>query len=86
MNEINAKQSEALITMVSLSPREQREWRTAEHLGSHSATLRSLESKGLVESRLGNSSLRGGERFGYRLTNRGYTVAKKAKREAAVSA
>lgn len=76
--DLSASQAAALRALLGLMSRPMDQaFRDAEHVGAHASTLVSLESRGLVERRLGNSSLRGGERWGYRLTNRGYNVARR---------
>ena len=52
-------------------------YRTAAELGVSSATLRMMIDRGLVESRLAQSSIRRGERRTYRLTLKGWSQSRR---------
>jgi hypothetical protein len=76
-----ARQTDALRALLGrmVSPIDQA-YRTAAFLEVGASTLGSLISLGLVQRIEQQSSLRGGERYAYRLTNRGYNVARKVTR------
>ena len=75
---LSQRQCAALSSMLgNLTHPMDKSFSRASAIGASPATLSSLESVGLVERRWANSSLRGGEHWTYRLTNRGYNVARR---------
>lgn len=76
---LNEKQLRAL-KLINGIPGQQYE--EAHRLGVSASTLAALTRKGLVNRRWRNSSLRGGERWAYRLSNRGAVVLIRIQRAA----